>query len=244
MHLDDYFRKRLEPSGVALEELRELLIRLLNYGVLARAESQIERELYDRFMRIEELVGEALSLYGIEHHHDRRFEYVRLYPPGSRTPGMDQAEERAFGGSLRARLSQNEIALILVLRAQYDKALREGKIDEKGYATEPLEAISLALKNWLNRSLPEKAMERRRLFQRLQQLRLIEYRTEEELEQGEAWLRIHPMIVDFVSTDAIDAVQNAGKSTAAAADPAASPVDSDHGTTRNGSGTAFAGQED
>jgi hypothetical protein len=244
MHLDDYFRKRLEPSGVALEELRELLIRLLNYGVLARAESQIERELYDRFMRIEELVGEALSLYGIEHHHDRRFEYVRLYPPGSRTPGMDQAEERAFGGSLRARLSQNEIALILVLRAQYDKALREGKIDEKGYATEPLEAISLALKNWLNRSLPEKAMERRRLFQRLQQLRLIEYRTEEELEQGEAWLRIHPMIVDFVSTDAIDAVQNAGKSTAAAADPAASPVDADHGTTRNGSDTAFAGQED
>jgi hypothetical protein len=240
MHLDDYFRKRLEPSGVALEELRELLIRLLNYGVLARAESQIERELYDRFMRIEELVGEALSLYGIEHHHDRRFEYVRLYPPGSRTPGMDQAEERAFGGSLRARLSQNEIALILVLRAQYDKALREGKIDEKGYATEPLEAISLALKNWLNRSLPEKAMERRRLFQRLQQLRLIEYRTEEELEQGEAWLRIHPMIVDFVSTDAIDAVQNAGKSTAAAADPAASPVDADHGTTHNGSGTAFA----
>jgi hypothetical protein len=244
MHLDDYFRKRLEPSGVALEELRELLIRLLNYGVLARAESQVERELYDRFMRIEELVGEALSLYGIEHHHDRRFEYVRLYPPGSRTPGMDQAEERAFGGSLRARLSQNEIALILVLRAQYDKALREGKIDEKGYATEPLEAISLALKNWLNRSLPEKAMERRRLFQRLQQLRLIEYRTEEELEQGEAWLRIHPMIVDFVSTDAIDAVQNAGKSTAAAADPAASPVDAGHGITRNGSGTAFAGQED
>jgi hypothetical protein len=244
MHLDDYFRKRLEPSGVALEELRELLIRLLNYGVLARAESQIERELYDRFMRIEELVGEALSLYGIEHHHDRRFEYVRLYPPGSRTPGMDQAEERAFGGSLRARLSQNEIALILVLRAQYDKALREGKIDENGYATEPLEAISLALKNWLNRSLPEKAMERRRLFQRLQQLRLIEYRTEEELEQGEAWLRIHPMIVDFVSTDAIDAVQNAGKSTAAAVDPVASTVDAGHGTTRNGSGTAFAEQED
>ena len=242
MHLDDYFRKRLEPSGVALEELRELLIRLLNYCVLARAESQIERELYDRFMRIEELVGETLSLYGIEHHHDRRFEYVRLYPPGSRTPGMDQAEERAFGGSLRARLSQNEIALILVLRAQYDKALREGKIDEKGYATEPLEAISLALKNWLNRSLPEKAMERRRLFQRLQQLRLIEYRTEEELEQGEAWLRIHPMIVDFVSTDAIDAVQNAGKSTAAPADPVAGPVDAGHGTARNG--TAFAGQED
>jgi hypothetical protein len=217
MHLNDYVEERLEPRGVSLDELRELLIRLLNYGVLARAESQTERDLYDRFVRVEEIVAEALSMFGIVPHHDRRFEYVRLYPPGSRTPGMDQAQEQAFGGSLRARLSQNEIALILVLRAQYDKAVREGKIDERGFATEPLEAISLALKNWLNRGLPEKTTERKRLFQRLQQLRLIEFRTEEDLEQGEAWLRIHPMIVDFVSTDAVEAVLSSGQSAAAVA---------------------------
>jgi hypothetical protein len=216
MHLSDYLEKRLEPSGVSLDELRELLIRLLNYGVLARAQSQTERELYDRFVRIDELVGEALSLYGIVAHHDRRFEYVRLYPPGSSTPGMDQAQEQAFGGSLRTRLSQNEIALILVLRAQYDKAVREGKIDTGGFATESLESLGLALKNWLNRSLPEKATERRRLFQRLQQLRLIEFRAEDELDQAEAWLRIHPMIVDFVSTDAVEAVLSAGKGPAGA----------------------------
>jgi hypothetical protein len=68
-----------------------------------------------------------------------------------------------------------------------------------------MEAIALAMKNWLNRSLPEKSTERRRIFQRLRQLRLIEYRSDEELEQSEAWLRIHPMIVDFVSVDAVDA---------------------------------------
>jgi hypothetical protein len=227
MHLGEYLEKRMEPSGVSLEELREILIRLLNYGVLVRAESQTERDLYDRFVRIEEVVAEVLSMYGIEQHHDRRFEYVRLYPPGSRTPGMDQAQEQAFGGSLRARLSQNEIALILVLRAQYDKAIREGKLDERGYATEPLEAISLALKNWLNRSLPEKLMDRRRLFQRLRQLRLIEYRAEEELEQGDAWLRIHPMIVDFVSADAIEAVREgaAPANRASANDEAERPLD-------------------
>lgn len=207
MELSRFLEGRLESSGVSLEELRELLIRLLNYGVLLRAESQIERDLYDRFVRIEELTREVLGLYGVDLHHDRRFEYVRLYPPGSRTPGMEQAAEQAFGGSLRARLSQQEVALILVLRAQYDKAVREGKIDGEGYATEPLEAVSLALRNWLNRTLPDKATERRRLFQRLRQLRLIEYRSEEELEQSEAWLRIHPMIVDFVSTEAIEAAR-------------------------------------
>jgi hypothetical protein len=211
MQLNDYLENRLESAGVALEDFRSLLIRLVNYGVLERAQSQTEREVYDRFVRIEELTAEVLALYGIVLHHDRRFEYVRLYPPGSRTPGMDQAEEQAFNGSLRARLSQNEVALILVLRAQYDKAVREAKIDENGFATEPMEAISLAMKNWLNRSLPEKSTERRRVFQRLRQLRLIDYRSDEDLEQSEAWLRIHPMIVDFVSVDAVEAARSAGQ---------------------------------
>lgn len=209
MNLHSYMESRLEAAAVSYEQLQELLVRLLNYGVLVRGESQTVTELYDRFVRVEELVGESLQLYGISMHHDRRFEYVRLYPPGSRTPGMDAAEEHAFGGSLRARLTQNEVALVLVLRAQYDKAVREGKIDERGYAAEPLEAISLAMKNWLSRSLPEKALERRAIFRSLRKLRLIDYREEEDLDQVEAWIRIHPMIVDFVSTDAIEALQPA-----------------------------------
>ena len=61
MHLNDYLQQRLEPAAVSREALQELLIRLLNYGVLAREESITERELYDRFVRIEDLVGEVLT---------------------------------------------------------------------------------------------------------------------------------------------------------------------------------------
>jgi hypothetical protein len=224
MQLGDFLEQRLEAKGVSLEEFRGLLIRLVNYGVIERRESQTERELYDRFVRVEELVGEALWLYGIAAHHDRRFEYVRLYPPGSRTPGMELAEDEAFNGSLRVRPTQNEVALILVLRAQYDKAVREAKIDENGFATESLEGIALAMKNWLNRSLPDKATERRAIFKRLRQLRLIAYHSDEELEGSEAWLRIHPMIVDFVSADAIAAARGAPASPGGM--PAAMPADS------------------
>jgi hypothetical protein len=208
MNLQTYIEDRLERSAVTYDQLQELLVRLLNHGVLVRDDSQTARELYDRFVRVEELVKEILSLHALQMHHDRRFEYVRLYPPGSRTPGMDGAEEHAFGGGLRARLTQNEVALVLVLRAQYDKAVREGKIDERGFAAEPLEAISLAMKKWLNRSLPERLSERREAFRRLRKLRLIDYRDEEDLDQIEAWIRIHPMIVDFVGAEAIDALQS------------------------------------
>ncbi len=207
MSLQSYIEQRLEQSAVTPDQLQELLVRLLNYGVLVRDDSQTVRELYDRFVRIEELVTEILALQAIQVHHDRRFEYLRLYPPGSRTPGMDYAEEHAFGGSLRARLTQNEVAVVLVLRAQYDKAVREGKIDGRGYAAEPLEAIGLALKKWLNRSLPERLSDRREVFRRLKKLRLIDYHEDDDLEQTEAWIRIHPMIVDFVGADAIEALQ-------------------------------------
>lgn len=206
MHLNDFLAERLERTGVALADWRELLVRLMNYGVICRDESQTERELYDRYVRVEDLTRETLSLFGLELYHDRRFEYIRVYPPGARLPGMDDAEHEAFGGSLRARPSQAEVALILVLRVQYDKALREGKVDENGYVAESFESLGIAMKNLLGRALPDKLTERKALFRRIKQLRLISYGADEELDNGEAWLRIHPMIVDFVNPDAVAAL--------------------------------------
>lgn len=205
--LSEYLTERLEKAGLELDEFRELLIRLLNYGVLCRAESQIEQQLYDRYQRIPLLVQDYLELIGVRLHHDERFETLRLYPPGSRVPGMEDAEHQAWSGSLRRRLSQAEVALLLVLRMQYDKALREGQVDENGFVAESLESLAIAMKNLLGRGLPEKLTERRRLFLRLRQLRLIDFRQEEDIDSSEAWLRIHPTIVEFVNDEALTALE-------------------------------------
>jgi hypothetical protein len=205
--LHDYLDQRLKNSAVSLDELRELLVRLLNYGILSRDESHTERELYDRLLRIEAPVRELLDLFGIGLQLDHRFEYLRLLPPGAQIPGMEGAAEQAFAGSLRARLTQQEVALLLVLRVQYDKALREGKLDEQGFVAESFESLGIAMKNLLGRPLPDKVTERRRLFQHLKQLRLIDFRQEEDIDSGESWLRIHPMIVDFVGEGALSALQ-------------------------------------
>lgn len=201
--LTDCLTKALETSGVSVDEFSELCVRLLNYGVLCRAESQTEQQLYDRYVRISEVVDAYLGLIGVRVLHDRRFEYLRLYPPGAQVPGMDGTEEGAFSGGLRARLRQDEVALLLVLRLQYDKALREGEVDENGFVAESMESLGIAMKNLLGRGLPDKLTERKRVLQRLRQLRLIEYRHDDELESEEAWLRIHPMIVSFVNDAAL-----------------------------------------
>ena len=204
--LTDLLSQQLERENLSLDDFRELVIRLLNYGVLCRDESQTEQQLYDRYLRIAEFVEDYLHIMDIRVFHDRRFEYLRLYPPGSQTPGMDDAETSAFAGSLRNRLSQSEVAMVLVLRLQYDKALREGQVDDKGYVTESIEALGIAMKNILARSLPEKLTERKQLFAHLRQLRLITFRSEEDLVSGEAWLKIHPMIVSFVNDEAVQAL--------------------------------------
>ncbi len=206
MKLTNTLEDMLEKNHVSYTEYQELIIRLLNYTVLCRGESATEQELYDRYVRIEDIVMDYLSIAQIRLHHDSHFQYVRLFPPASEIPGVREAEESNFSGSLRQRLNQNEVALVLILRLQYDKALREGKIDDAGFALESLESISIAMKNMLRRPLPEKLTERKKLFLRLRQLRLIQYRQDEEFENGETWIKIHPMIVTFVNEDAIDAL--------------------------------------
>ena len=189
----------LDKKGLKSQEFSELLVRLLDYGVICRDESQIEQQLYDRYVRLEELVADYLSLLEIRIQHDKRFQFVRLYPPGAQVPGLVDEESYQGGQPFRSRLNQNEVALILVLRAQYDKALREGMVDEQGCVMASLEAISIAMKNLLKRNLPEHLTERKQLFRRLKQLRLIQVSNDESLTDNDTWLRIRPMIMSYVS---------------------------------------------
>jgi len=206
--ITNIIEQQLEKENISLNEFRELVIRLLSYTVLCRDVSQVEQQLYDRYLRISDLIKEYLSMMDVRVLHDARFEYIRLYPPSSQVPGMEEAENTAFSGGLRARLSQQEVALILILRLQYDKALREAQVDDEGYVTESFEAINIAMKNIVGRTLPDKPTERRQLFNRCKKLRLIDYRHEDDVLKAEAWLKIHPMIVGFVNDEALQALEN------------------------------------
>jgi len=199
--------EQLNKHNLTFDDWRELIQRLLDYGVLCRDDSQVEAELYDRFVRIHEVVNDYLALMGVRFQHDTQFNFVRILPPGARLPGMDDETDEPFNGGFRSRLNQHEVALILVLRAEYDKALREGVIDEQGSATLSLEAISLAMKSLLRRNLPENIGERRQAFKRLRQLRLINYFAEADVDSGESWIKIRPLIIHLVSNEWLNQIR-------------------------------------
>ncbi len=203
MMLRDTLEQALSEAQLTLPAFSELLIRLLDQGVLCRDESLTEQALYDRFVRIEPLVREYLSVLGMDLLHDTRFRYVRVYPPGAERPGLPDTPDAPPATGLRARLSPLEVALVLVLRAQYDRALREGDVDEDGCVLLTYEGLTLALRNLLDRSLPDNRTERRALFASLRRMRLVQYNAEEWMEHPGSYLKIRPLIVTFVSDDVL-----------------------------------------
>ena len=198
--------KQLEKAGITRNEYSELLIRLLDYGVLCRDESQTEQVLYDRFLRIEGLIADYLDLIAVRIQHDSRFNFVRLFPPGAEVPGLADEPDRPFNNGFRVKLNQAEVALVLILRSLYDRALREGQLDEQGCVLVSIENITISLRNLLKRTLPDKLTERRQLFGRLRQLRLIQLNQEINEDSADLWIRIRPMIISYVSDDVLSAL--------------------------------------
>ncbi len=217
--ISDLFAEQLEKKNYTLEEFSELLIRLLDYGVLCRDESQVEEHLYDRFIQLKNLIEDYLQIIGIRLQHDKRFHFVRIYPPGAQVPGLQDEVEQAFNNGFRQRLSQSDIAVILVLRAEYDKSLREGQIDENGCVMIAMEALSIGMKNLLNRSLPDTMTERNRLLSRLKQLRLIHFKLDDNEEQADNWLKIRPTISQFINEEALMILSTGKNTTASHNDP-------------------------
>ena len=193
----------LKELAISPAEFSELIIRLLDYGVINRDESQIEATLYDRYIQCEQLVEDYLSIIRVRIQHDKKFCFIRIFPPGAVVPGLQDDEQNPFNSGFRVKPTQQEVAIILALRVEYEKSLREGLVDDRGCVTLPLEGLSISLKNLLKRSLPENAGERKNLFKRLRQLRLIKYNSEADLESTESWISIQPSITSFVGDEAL-----------------------------------------
>ena len=92
-----------EKHNLRFEDWRELIQRLLDYGVLCRDDSLVEAELYDRFVRIHALVNDYLALMGVRFAHDAEFKFVRILPPGASSDTAAGGTEAQPEASRRAQ---------------------------------------------------------------------------------------------------------------------------------------------
>lgn len=209
-HLSELLEQKLDALGLTNQAFSELLIRLLDYGVISRNESQIEATLYDRYLQCADLIEEYLQPLNLVLMHDAQFRFIRVFPPSTSIPGLadnDNQTDSPFQNGFRTKPSPSAIAVILILRVEYEKALREGKVDELGQVLLPLEELLITMKNLLKQSLPESQTERQAIFRQCRQLRLIKYSSESDLniDNGQdSWIRIEPSITSFITQVVLD----------------------------------------
>ncbi|GLS27204.1 DUF4194 domain-containing protein [Marinibactrum halimedae] len=208
-NLKEFYAPTLKSLSISEDRFRELLLRLLDYGILCRNENQTEQQYYDVYLRTQALVNDYFEWMGIRILHDSRFQTVRLLPPGAVVPGVEDESTLPFSGGLRSRLTQAEVAMVLALRAEYEKALREGQIDDAGCVRLSLEALALSMKNVVGRPLSDNLTERKNQLRRLRQLRLVDVNLDDILENSDGWLKIRPMIISFVSDDVLAGLMQA-----------------------------------
>lgn len=200
----DDFEEALKQARISAEGFREAVHRLLELGAVVAGDTQQERRIYDTVIRGYSLFDNYLRQMGCRLNHERQLEYLRLYPPGARIPGVEDDQLPAEG--LRERLNGTEAAILLVLRFLYDQKLQEGRInDDQEAAVQLVEIASLMTTAW-SQSLPTSLNERRQAMRRLQRLKAIRVDPEADLQSSENWLFIRPMILTLVSPEWIEVV--------------------------------------
>lgn len=216
-----HLSQELENRNLCMTDLRAVLLRLLDKQVIYRNESQVEAELYDLFVRMQDLVESYLGVLGITVFSNPQLNFVIAYPPGSEIPGLAGGENGQ--AALQRRIHADEAGLMITLRLLYEEKIREGEIDEKGCVFVPLETVFTRYLSITKKEMPTAESERRSLFNTLKQLRLVEYA---DLIGVEQWIGIREIIMHFTLNGITEALSEHEQMEAGAHDAASLESDS------------------
>jgi hypothetical protein len=194
----------LENRSLSLADFRRVILRLLDKQVIYRPETNVEAEIYDLYLRMEDLVTEYLALIGITIFGNKNLCFVIAYPPGSDIPGVHT--EDMGESALQRRIRADEAGLMITLRLLYEEKIREGAIDEKGRAYVPLETVFTRYHSIVKREMPGAEAERRSMFATLKQLRIAEFN---DVTDPEQWIGIREVILHFTLDGVIQALNDA-----------------------------------
>jgi hypothetical protein len=195
-------REELAAVGMPMERFRQLVQRLMAYGVVVRDEDRTEQAFYDDSRRVEKLLADYFGVAGLFLHHDLNSQFFRLYAPGATVDGLPEDTNEPVL-ALRARVSVNFVAAALALRFIYQEKLNQGYIDAQGEALISFEDLAVAMQTQLKRALPDSSVERMALLAELKRHRILRYSPNFSISDEDAYLAIRPIILGVVTNEAL-----------------------------------------
>jgi hypothetical protein len=202
MSITTALREQLAEASVSLDRFRELLTRLMAYGVIVRDEDRIEQQLYDDARRVQDQLANYFDIAGLYLHHDANNQFFRLYAPGAVVDGLPEDTHEPVP-ALKAHLSNDFVAAALAMRFLYQEKLNQGYISTNGEALVSLEDLAATLLTQIKRPLPSSAGEKLALLKELRRHRLLRLSPTFEIADTDAYLAIRPTILGVVSNEAL-----------------------------------------
>ena len=208
MSISNLVREQLAVANLKHERFREIITRLLAFGVIVRDEDKTEQLMYDDARRVATLLEDYLEVAGFLLYHDSTNQFYRLYAPGAIVDGLpDDSLEPV--PSLRARVSADFVAAALALRFLYQHKLNNGDIQAQGDALVSFEELAATLLTQLKRQLPASTSDKLALLAELRRHRIITYSSTFSINDEDALLAIRATILGIVSNEALSAALDA-----------------------------------
>jgi hypothetical protein len=208
MSISNVVREQLAVANIKPERFREIINRLLAYGVIVRDEDKSEQLVYDDIRRVEALLEEYLEVAGFLLYHDITNQFYRLYAPGAIVDGLPEDSLDPVP-SLRARVSPDFVAAALALRFLYQNKLNNGDIQPQGDALVSFEELAATMLTQLKRPLPTSTGDKLALLAELRRHRIITYGSAFSISDEDALLAIRATILGIVSNDALTSALDA-----------------------------------
>lgn len=209
MSVSSFVNEQLALANLKSDRFREIVLRLMSYGVMVRDESPTEQLLYDDARRIESLLEDYFDVAGFLLHHNSTSQFYRLYAPGAVVDGLPPDTIEPVP-SIRARVSPDFVAAALALRFLYQNKLNNGDIQPQGEALIGFEELAATMQTQLKRPLPAGSTDKMQLLAELKRHRLLSYAPAFSIADEDALLAIRPTILGIVSNDALSAAMDAG----------------------------------
>lgn len=208
MSISNVVREQLAVANIKPERFREIINRLLAYGVIVRDEDKSEQLVYDDIRRVEALLEEYLEVAGFLLYHDITNQFYRLYAPGAIVDGLPEDSLDPVP-CLRARVTPDFVAAALALRFLYQNKLNNGDIQPQGDALVSFEELAATMLTQLKRPLPTNTGDKLALLAELRRHRIITYGSAFSISDEDALLAIRATILGIVSNDALTSALDA-----------------------------------
>jgi hypothetical protein len=201
-HISHEISRAIAPADVELREFGDLVIALMDRGVICREDSPAEKELYDRYMRCKPMLHDYLDVMGIGVLHNEDFASVRVYAPDANYPGGLPPEEPS--SQMRFSVNADLSAALIICFLLHKQHAAEGRQQEDYSVVVNRDEFYTAHATLLAYDPRPNKTARDEVVRALGRLKAVTYHSD-FFDNDEYPIIIRPLIYDIVLEEAVQA---------------------------------------